>query len=158
MGLGLGLGFNPKPNPTPTPTPTPTPNSSQAGLRTISMSELLRRGVRPSAVVQLPEIEASRRDRGGSGEIVGGRGRSREIGCELRGDYARSRGVAQGMRVTSWSRSSADPRMGMPMLGRMRPRPLVNEHRRVARESPVTSFFGVWPGLSLAIFSLASRG
>ena len=41
--------------------PTPV-----AGLRTISMSELLRRGVRPSTVVQLPEIEASRRDRGRS--------------------------------------------------------------------------------------------
>ena len=41
--------------------PTPV-----AGLRAISMSELLRRGVRPSSVVQLPEIEASRRDRGRS--------------------------------------------------------------------------------------------
>ena len=35
-----------------------------AGLRTISVGEMLRRGVRPSAVVQLPEIEATRRDRG----------------------------------------------------------------------------------------------
>ena len=31
-----------------------------AGLRTISISELLRRGVRPGSMVQLPEIEATR--------------------------------------------------------------------------------------------------
>ena len=81
--------------------------------------------------------------RGGGGD----RGRS-AASCE---EIARDR---EEWRKACGSRPGADP---VPIPGwdcqyaGSNARPLVSEHRRVARESPVTSFFGVWPGLSLAI-------